>query len=88
MVQHKANVRQAFGGEGVSLGGGSSGGGAEAVSPEDARAKRLARFGKTISTGEGAKPDPEVARCVRATARLYFFVCVSLVVCSCLYVRV
>lgn len=66
---HKANVPQPFGGTGMSLGGGGGGGGeagasGEPVSAEDARAKRLARFGNIVSTGEGAKPDPEVARCV------------------------
>ena len=56
---HKAKVQQAFGGEGVSLGGGAS---AEPLSAADARARRLARFGGEVSTGTGAKPDPEVAR--------------------------
>ena len=50
---------QAFGGQGVSLGGGAS---AEPLSAADARARRLARFGGEVSTGSGAKPDPEVAR--------------------------
>lgn len=60
MVLHKAKIVQAFGGEGVSLGGG--GVGTEPVSAEDARAKRLARFGNTVSAAEGARPDPEIAR--------------------------
>eukprot|EP00752_Nemacystus_decipiens_P014348 g12765.t1 len=66
VVQHKANVQPAFAGEGMSLGGGSGGGaaapltGAEAAA--EARARRLARFGAMESTGDGAKPDPEVAK--------------------------
>lgn len=70
MVQHKAKVVQAFAGEGMSLGGGSGGGAAgaaaESLTPAEAaaeaRARRLARFGAMESTGEGAKPDPEVAK--------------------------
>ncbi|CBJ27422.1 PUB domain, zinc finger protein Thioredoxin [Ectocarpus siliculosus] len=70
VVQHKAKVVQAFAGEGMSLGGGSGGGAADAgaasLTPEEAaaeaRARRLARFGAMESTGEGAKPDPEVAK--------------------------
>lgn len=58
--QHKASVRPAFGGEGLSLGGG--GGNSEPLSTEDARSKRLARFASQITSGEGAKPDPEVAK--------------------------
>lgn len=63
----KAKVPQVFGSSGISLGASGGGGGeaaasGEPVSAEDARAKRLARFGNIVSTGEGAKPDPEVAR--------------------------
>lgn len=56
---HKAKVKPAFGGEGVSLGGGGS---SEPLSAEDARARRLARFGGQVSSGAGARPDPEVAK--------------------------
>ncbi|CAM9371678.1 unnamed protein product [Pylaiella littoralis] len=69
VVQHKAKVMQPFGGEGMSLGGGSGGGASAAAEPltaaeaaAEARARRLARFGAMESTGEGAKPDPEVAK--------------------------
>lgn len=66
VVLYKAKVPQAFSGSGMSLGGGGSGDGASAggapVSAEDARAKRLARFGNMVSTEDGAKPDPEVAK--------------------------
>lgn len=66
MEQHKAKIQPAFGGEGMSLGGGSGGGAAAPLTGEEAaaeaRARRLARFGAMETTGEGAKPDPEVAR--------------------------
>ncbi|CAN0257813.1 unnamed protein product, partial [Ectocarpus sp. 8 AP-2014] len=70
VVQHKAKVLQAFAGEGMSLGGGSGGDAAGAAAASltaaeaaaEARARRLARFGAMESTGEGAKPDPEVAK--------------------------
>lgn len=66
VVQHKAKVQPAFAGEGMSLGGGSGGGAAAPLSGEEAaaeaRARRLARFGGMVSTGDGAKPDPEVAK--------------------------
>lgn len=58
---HKKNVRPAFEGEGVSLGG-SGAGGDTALSAADARAKRLARFGNEVSSGTGQGPDPETAR--------------------------
>lgn len=61
MELHKKNVRYAFEGEGVSLGG-SGEGRDSALSAEDARAKRLARFGKEVSVGTGQGPDPEAAR--------------------------
>eukprot|EP00903_Cladosiphon_okamuranus_P006438 g6298.t1 len=66
VVQHKANITPAFAGEGMSLGGGSGGGEAAPLSAAEAaaeaRARRLARFGSMVTTGEGAKPDPEVAK--------------------------
>ncbi|CAM9145971.1 unnamed protein product [Scytosiphon promiscuus] len=69
VVQHKAKVVQAFGGEGMSLGGGGGGGASASAEPltpaqaaAEARARRLARFGGMETTGEGAKPDPETAK--------------------------